>query len=110
MARPDELVRLAIASDEIEAHIWRDALEQEGIRPLVRSRSAFAAMGGLGLCALSESRQPALAIATAGVAACTNPSWTMRRCVPPETVRASVKVTMLFSPLVSPVSDRSRQE
>ena len=46
MARPDELVRLAIASDEIEAHIWRDALEQEGIRPLVRSRSPIASMGG----------------------------------------------------------------
>jgi hypothetical protein len=46
MARPDELVRLAIASDEIEANIWRDALEQEGIRPLVRSRSPIASMGG----------------------------------------------------------------
>jgi len=46
MARPDDLVRLAIASDEIEANIWRDALEQEGIRPLVRSRSPIASMGG----------------------------------------------------------------
>jgi hypothetical protein len=46
MSRPDDLVRLAIASDEIEAHIWRDALEQEGIRPLVRSRSPLSTMGG----------------------------------------------------------------
>ena len=46
MARPDDLVRLAVASDEIEAHIWRDALEQEGIHPLVRSRNPISPLGG----------------------------------------------------------------
>jgi hypothetical protein len=46
MSRPDEVVRLAVASSQIEAQIWRDALEQEGIRPLVRSRSPLSTMGG----------------------------------------------------------------
>jgi hypothetical protein len=46
MAAPDKLIRLAIASDEIEATIWRDALQQEGILPLVRSRSPLTPLGG----------------------------------------------------------------
>ena len=46
MGRSDELVRLGVASDEIEAYIWRDALEQEGIKPLVRSRNPISSLGG----------------------------------------------------------------
>lgn len=45
MPRDDESVLLAVASSEIEAQIWRDALEQEGIRPFIRNRSALPYLG-----------------------------------------------------------------
>lgn len=41
----DELVRLATAASEIEANIWRDALEQDGIRTYVRNRAPLAYLG-----------------------------------------------------------------
>jgi hypothetical protein len=43
--RNDDLVLLAVASSEIEATIWRDALEQEGIRALIRNRDPLAPIG-----------------------------------------------------------------
>jgi hypothetical protein len=46
MARPDDLVRLAVASSEVEALIMRDALEQEGIRPFIRNSAPLAYLGG----------------------------------------------------------------
>jgi hypothetical protein len=46
MARPDDLVRLAVASSEVEALILRDALEQEGIRPFIRNSAPLAYLGG----------------------------------------------------------------
>jgi hypothetical protein len=46
MAHPDDLVRLAVASSEVEALILRDALEQEGIRPLIRNSAPLAYLGG----------------------------------------------------------------
>ena len=45
MPRDDESVLLAVASSEIEAQIWRDALEQEGIRPFIRNRAPLAYLG-----------------------------------------------------------------
>lgn len=45
MPRDDESVLLAVASSELEAQIWRDALEQEGIRPFVRNRNAQPYLG-----------------------------------------------------------------
>jgi len=45
MPDQDKLVLLAVASSEVEATIWRDALEQEGIRPFVRNRDPLAAVG-----------------------------------------------------------------
>jgi hypothetical protein len=45
MPRDDEAVLLAVASSEIEAQIWRDALEQEGIRPFIRNRAALPYLG-----------------------------------------------------------------
>jgi hypothetical protein len=45
MPRSDDLILIAISHSEIEATIWRDALEQEGIRPFVRNRDALAAIG-----------------------------------------------------------------
>ena len=41
----DEPVLLAIASSEIEATIWRDALEQEGIPNFIRNRDPLAPAG-----------------------------------------------------------------
>jgi hypothetical protein len=46
MARPDDLVRLAVASSEVEALILRDTLEQEGIRPFIRNSAPLAYLGG----------------------------------------------------------------
>jgi hypothetical protein len=45
MPTQDGLVLLAVASSELEATIWRDALEQEGIRPFVRNRDPLAPAG-----------------------------------------------------------------
>ena len=45
MAREDESVLLAVASSEVEAQIWRDALEQEGIHPFIRNRAPLAYLG-----------------------------------------------------------------
>ena len=33
----DRLVKLAVARDEIEANVWRSALEQDGMAVLVRN-------------------------------------------------------------------------
>jgi hypothetical protein len=41
----DDLVLLAVASSEIEATIWHDALAQEGIRALIRNRDPLAPIG-----------------------------------------------------------------
>ena len=45
MPTQDDLVLLAVASSEVEATIWRDALEQEGVRSLVRNRDPLAPVG-----------------------------------------------------------------
>lgn len=45
MPQSDELVLIAISHSEIEATIWRDALEQEGVRAFVRNRDPLAAIG-----------------------------------------------------------------
>ncbi|MEO8456262.1 MAG: DUF2007 domain-containing protein [Chloroflexota bacterium] len=47
MGRPDdELMLIALASNELEAQIWRDALAQEGIVPLIRSQNPLTTLGG----------------------------------------------------------------
>ncbi len=45
MPNQDKLVLLAVASSEVEATIWRDALEQDGIRSFVRNRDPLAPVG-----------------------------------------------------------------
>lgn len=40
----DELVLLGVV-DEVEASIWRDALEKDGIQPFIRNRDPLAAAG-----------------------------------------------------------------
>ena len=45
MPHSDELVLIAISHSEIEATIWRDALEQEGVPAFVRNRDPLAALG-----------------------------------------------------------------
>jgi Putative prokaryotic signal transducing protein len=45
MGKGDDLVLIGVASSQVEATIWRDALEQEGIRAFVRNRDPLAAAG-----------------------------------------------------------------
>ncbi len=44
-AKREPVVRIGVARDEIEASIWRDALEQEGVAVLVRRVDALASVG-----------------------------------------------------------------
>ncbi|MBI1884784.1 MAG: DUF2007 domain-containing protein [Chloroflexi bacterium] len=44
-APDDRLVKLATARDEVEAGVWRDALEQEGIAVNVRNVDPLASFG-----------------------------------------------------------------
>jgi hypothetical protein len=43
--REDRWVLLAVAHDEVEARIWQDVLEAEGIGVFVKSRDALASFG-----------------------------------------------------------------
>jgi hypothetical protein len=43
--RDDRLVLLAVAHDQVEATIWKDVLEAEGIGVFVKSRDALATFG-----------------------------------------------------------------
>lgn len=43
--RDDRLVLLAVAHDEVEATIWKDVLEAEGIGVFVKSKDALATFG-----------------------------------------------------------------
>ena len=43
--RDDRLVLLAVAHDQVEASIWKDVLEAEGIGVFVKSRDALATFG-----------------------------------------------------------------
>lgn len=45
MPHSDDLILIAISHSEIEATIWRDALEQEGIPAFVRNRDPLAPLG-----------------------------------------------------------------
>ncbi len=42
---PDRLVLIGVAYDEIEANIWRDVLEKDGISVLVRSADPLSSFG-----------------------------------------------------------------
>lgn len=41
----NDIILLAVASSELEASIWRDTLEQEGIRAFIRNRDPLAPAG-----------------------------------------------------------------
>ena len=43
--KPDRMVKIAVAHDEVEANVWRDALEQEGITPFVKSLDPLTPFG-----------------------------------------------------------------
>jgi len=43
--RDDRLVLLAVAHDQVEATIWKDVLEAEGIGVFVKSTDALATFG-----------------------------------------------------------------
>jgi hypothetical protein len=43
--KSDRLVRIAVARDEVEASIWKDALEQDGIMPYVKSLDPLTPFG-----------------------------------------------------------------
>lgn len=44
-SRTDRLVLLAVAHDQVEATIWKDVLEAEGIGVFVKSNDALATFG-----------------------------------------------------------------
>ena len=39
------LVKIAVAHDELEANVWKDALEQDGISPFVKSLDPLTPFG-----------------------------------------------------------------
>lgn len=41
----DQLVKVAVAHDEVEASVWRDALEQEGIAVFVKNADPMGSFG-----------------------------------------------------------------
>jgi hypothetical protein len=41
----DRLVKIAVARDELEASVWRDTLEQDGIKPYVKSLDPLTPFG-----------------------------------------------------------------
>jgi hypothetical protein len=43
--KPDRLVKIAVARDELEAGVWKDALEQDGITPFVKSLDPLTPFG-----------------------------------------------------------------
>ena len=43
--RSESLVMIGVAHDEIEANVWRDLLEQEGIAAFVRSTDPLTSFG-----------------------------------------------------------------
>jgi len=43
--RSDDLVLLGVAHDQVEASIWQDVLEAEGIGVFVKSRDVLATFG-----------------------------------------------------------------
>ncbi len=43
--KPDPLVKMAVARDELEANVWKDALEQDGITPYVKSLDPLTPFG-----------------------------------------------------------------
>ena len=49
------LVKIAVARDEVEAAIWRDALEQDGIAAFVRNVDTLSVAGYTGASALPYS-------------------------------------------------------
>ncbi len=43
--KPDPLAKIAVARDELEANVWKDALEQDGITPYVKSLDPLTPFG-----------------------------------------------------------------
>ena len=41
----DSMTKIAVAHDEFEANVWRDALEQEGIKPYIKSLDPLTPFG-----------------------------------------------------------------
>jgi len=43
--KTDRLVKIAVARDELEAGVWKDALEQDGITPFIKSLDPLTSFG-----------------------------------------------------------------
>jgi hypothetical protein len=43
--KPHRLVKIAVAHDELEANVWKDALEQDGVRPYIKSLDPLTPFG-----------------------------------------------------------------
>ena len=46
--KSDRLVKIAVARDEFEANVWKDALEQEGITPYIKNLDPLTPLGVAG--------------------------------------------------------------
>jgi hypothetical protein len=43
--KPSRMVKIAVAHDQVEASIWKDALEQDGITPYIKSLDPLTPLG-----------------------------------------------------------------
>jgi hypothetical protein len=43
--KSDRMVKIAVARDEFEANVWKDALEQDGITPYIKSLDPLTPFG-----------------------------------------------------------------
>ncbi len=43
--KSDRMVKIAVARDEFEANVWKDALEQDGITPYIKSLDPLTPLG-----------------------------------------------------------------
>ncbi len=43
--KSDSLVKIAVAHDQVEANVWEDALQQEGVTPYIKSLDPLTPLG-----------------------------------------------------------------
>ena len=43
--KSDRLVKIAVAHDEFEANVWKDALEQDGVKPYIKNLDPLTPFG-----------------------------------------------------------------
>jgi hypothetical protein len=43
--KPHRMVKIAVAHDEVEANVWRDVLQQDGVTPYIKSLDPLTPFG-----------------------------------------------------------------